>query len=88
MNHNHRKVLHSIFSHPVPSSVSLRDVESVVKEMGGETGHSGHGRLTLKLNGHSGSLHGQGHELSKDEVVQLRKFLQQCGVDPARDYPV
>jgi hypothetical protein len=33
-------------------------------------------------------FHAPHHHLSKDEVVQLRKFLETCGIDPARDFPV
>lgn len=88
MNHRHRKILHSLFSHPLPSNIHLHDVESVFKEMGAELGHSGHGRLTVTLNGQSATFHGSDHGLSKDEVANLRKFIEACGVEPARDYPL
>jgi hypothetical protein len=88
MNHRHRKVLHSLFSHPLPSNIHLHEVESVFKELGAELGHSGHGRLTVSLNGHAASFHGSNHGLSKDEVVSMRKFIEACGIDPGRDYPL
>ena len=88
MNHKHRKVLHSLFSHPLPSNVHLHDVESVFREMGAEMGRTGHGRLTVALNGKSASFHGSDHGLSKDEVVNIRKFIESCGIEPGRDYPV
>ena len=88
MNHRHRKVLHSLFSHPIPGNVHLHDVESVFKEMGAELSHSSHGRLTVTLNGKIATVHGSGHELSKDEVSSLRRFIETCGVDPVRDYPL
>lgn len=88
MNHKHRKVLHSLFSHPLPSNIHLHEVESVFKEMGADLSHSGHGRLTVNMNGKSTTFHGADHGLSKDEVVNMRKFIASCGVEPERDYPV
>jgi hypothetical protein len=37
--------------------------------------------------GHTVALHHTNHSLPKDEVVQVRKFLESCGITPA-DYPV
>jgi len=88
MNHSHRKVLHSLFSHPLPSNIHLHDVESVFRELGADLGHTGHGRLSISLNGKSASFHGSNHGLSKDEVVNIRKFIEACGIDPAKDYPI
>ncbi len=86
MNHKHRKVLHSLFSHPLPSNVHLHEVETVFKELGADLGHSGHGRLMVTMNGNSATFHGADHGLSKDEVVNLKKFFERCGVEPERDY--
>lgn len=88
MNHRHRKILHSLFSHPLPGNIHLHDVETVFREMGAELGHSGHGRLTVAFNGQSATLHGTDHGLSKDEVSNVRKFVELCGIDPVRDYPL
>lgn len=88
MNHRHRKVLHSLFSHPVPSNIHLHEVESVFKEMGAELGRTSHGRLSVSINGKTATIHGSDHGLSKDEIANLRKFIEGCGVDPARDYPL
>ena len=46
------------------------------------------GRFGLRLNGHSAVFPHSGHSLPKTEVQQVRKFLESCGVDPARDYPL
>ena len=29
MNHHHRKVLHSLFSHPINGNIAMKDIESV-----------------------------------------------------------
>ncbi len=88
MNHHHRKVLHSLFAHPVSSNLDPKQVQSALSELGAEVSHGGHGQLLVKLNGHSQGFHDSHHSLSKDEVVSLRKFLEGAGVDPARDYPL
>ena len=88
MNHSHRKVLHSLFSHPLPSNIHLHDVESVFRELGAELGHTGHGRLSISLKGKNASFHGSDHGLSKDEVVSIRKFIESCGIDPVADFPL
>lgn len=40
MNHRHRKILHSLFSHPLPNNIHLHDVETVLREMGAEVDRS------------------------------------------------
>jgi hypothetical protein len=86
MNHSHRKVLHSLFAHPIATNLHLNEVEAVLRELGAEVGHSGHGRFTATLSGQHISLHGGNHGLSKDEVAQVRKALEAAGIAPA-DFP-
>lgn len=43
MNHRHREILRSFFSHPLPSNIHLQDVEHGFRELGAEIGHSGSG---------------------------------------------
>jgi hypothetical protein len=90
MNHRHRKVLHGIFAHPVSANMSMKDIESVVGELGGEvdTKHHQGARVGFELNGHSAVFHEAGHAVPKEEVQKIRKFLEDCGVDPERDYPL
>jgi hypothetical protein len=88
MNHRHRKVLHAIFAHPVSANIDPKAVEAVFEELGAEVSHNGSGRLAVKLNGQAHAFHNSQHSLSKDEVVAMRHFLTQSGVDPGRDYPL
>ena len=88
MNHRHRKLLHSLFAHPLPSNIDRREVESLLAELGAELDHTNHGRLMVSHAGHSVSFHASERDLSKDDVVHLRKFVEACGIDPVRDYPV
>jgi len=88
MNHHHRKVLHALFAHPVSSNIAMKDVEAVLYEVGAELSHSNTGKLTVRLKGHSANFGGAQHSLPKQEVTQVRKFLEACGIDPARDFPL
>lgn len=82
MNHHHRKILHALFAHPVSANIGLREVEGVLAELGAELSHTGHGRLAMKLAGHSHTVHAATHALSKEDVIGVRKFLEACGIDP------
>jgi hypothetical protein len=86
MNHRHRKVLHALFAHPVSANIHAADVEGVLSELGAEVDHSHHGKLTARLNGHQLAMAHPGHTLTPDQVRMVRKYLEECGVDPAA-YP-
>ena len=88
MNHRHRKVLHSLFAHPINANISMRDVESVLREVGAEISQAHNSKIHVVLNEHSVNFHHPGHSLPKQEVIQIRKFLETCDIDPERDYPL
>lgn len=88
MNHHHRKILHALFAHPISANIAMKDVESVFRELGAETTHNHSGKLAIKLNGHSANFSNAHHSLPKQEVTQIRKFIETCGVDPDRDFPI
>ena len=88
MNHHHRKILHTLFAHPVNANIAMRDVESVLKELGADVSTAHSGRMHVALNQRSVNFPHAKHSLPKQEVVQVRKFLETCGIDPARDYPM
>lgn len=88
MNHHHRKTLHALFAHPVSGNLSMREVEGVFRELGAEVETGGGGKLHVTLAGKSRSFSRAGHDLPKDEVIQIRKFLIDCGIDPATQYPL
>ena len=87
MNHRHRKTLHSIFAHPLSGNVDFEAVVHVLEQLGAEIDNKTGNRIGVKLNGHSAAFTHVNHDLPKEEVVQIRKFLTTCGVDPAA-YPV
>lgn len=88
MNHHHRKVLHKLFAHPVSANIAMKDVEAVFGELGAELSHSHSGKLSVKLKGHSANFSNAHHSLPKQEVTQIRKFIETCGIDPQSDYPL
>ena len=87
MNHRHRKVLHTIFAHPVNNNIAMRDVEAVLGELGADVSESKTGKVHVELNGHSVNFHRPGHSLPKEEVIQVRKFMENCGVS-LEEYPL
>lgn len=87
MNHRHRKILHSLFAHPISANVDYTSVVHVLESLGAEIENKAGNRIGVSLNGHSAAFTHVNHDLPKDEVVQIRKFLETCGINPA-DYPV
>jgi hypothetical protein len=87
MNHRHRKVLQALFAHPTSANIHLSDVETVLADLGAELETSSHGRLTVRLNGQARTFAHAGRTVPPDEVRQIRRFLEEAGIDPAA-YPV
>lgn len=87
MNHRHRKVLHAIFAHPISSNIDFKEVVHVLEHLGGEIDNKAGNRIGVTLKGHSAAFVHAQHSVPKDEVMQIKKFLTTCGIDPA-DFPV
>jgi hypothetical protein len=87
MNHRHRKALHAVFAHPVSANVDFKEVIHLLQELGAEVENKAGNRIGVRLNGHSAAFTHAHHCLPKEEVTQVKKFLETCGVDPAK-YPV
>lgn len=86
MNHRHRKVLHALFAHPISANIGFKEVEAVLRELGAEIEERGGARIAVTLKGHTVLFHHAQHSLPKDEVVQIRRFLTDCGIAPEQ-YP-
>jgi hypothetical protein len=86
MNHHHRKILHAIFNHPVSANIAFKDIERLLEDLGA-TLEARSGGTAVTLNGQTVTFHNVHHSIPKDEVVNIRHFLQNCGIDPAQ-YPV
>ncbi len=87
MNHHHRVTLHALFAHPISSNIDLRKVVHVFEELGAEVDNRSGNRIGVKLNDRTATFVHAQHSLPKDEVVQIKKFLQSCGVTPEK-YPL
>lgn len=82
MNHKHRKVLAQLFAHPISANIDFKEVEHVLQELGAEIENKSGNRIGVTLNGHKVAFTHVNHSLPKDEVVQIRKFLETAGVTP------
>ncbi|MEZ5851897.1 MAG: hypothetical protein R3D68_14725 [Hyphomicrobiaceae bacterium] len=87
MNHRHRKTLHAIFAHPVSGNIDFKEVVHVLESLGASVENKAGNRIGVTLNGHSAAFVHAHHDLPKEEVMQIKKFLATCGVDPAA-FPV
>jgi len=88
MNHHHRKVLHSLYAHPLNRNIAPVAVWSVLEKLGAEVEERQHGKISVRLNGHSANFPQAGHSLAAEQVINIRKFLENCGVDPDKDHPL
>lgn len=88
MNHKHRKTLHALFAHPEPANLAPNDVDAVLVDLGADLEERKGAKFAVSLKGHTANFHHAQHDLNKDEVRAIRKFLEEVGVDPARDYPL
>ena len=86
MNHHQRKVLHAIFAHPVNANLDLKDVMGMLTALGADMDAKTKSRIGITLNGQTAVLHLTQHSLLKAEVMQIRKFLELCGIS-AGAYP-
>lgn len=86
MSHHHERTLQQIFQHPIAMNLRWAEVVHLIESIGGtvEPGHGG--REKVRLNGKEASFHvPHGKTIdSKDEVMQLRHFLESCGVAPPK----
>jgi hypothetical protein len=82
MNHHHRKTLHALFAHPISANIHINDVESLLREVGAEIDTKSGGRIGVTLNGHTVAIAHVSHTLPKEEVVEIKKFLEANGATP------
>lgn len=87
MNHHQRKILHAIFAHPVNANLEMKDISAVLNGLGAETEVRTKNWLGVKLQGKVTTLHLANHTLTRNDVTELRKFLEACGVS-ADAFPV
>lgn len=84
MSHDHTRTLNHIFAHPVSMNIKWNEVTHLIASLGGTVESAHGGREKIRLNGQERTFHVPHSKAidSKDEVVQLRKFLELAGVAP------
>ena len=87
MNHHHRKILHALFDHPISANIAFRDVERLLEDLGATLEARSGARTAVTLNVQTATFHNSHHSVPKDEVVSIKHFLQNCGIESAK-YPL
>jgi hypothetical protein len=81
---HHRTTLRKIFAHPLDHNIQWHEAVALLQHVGTATEHEGALRVTL--GGHSTTLHaphsGHGDALAADQVMDLRRLLEQAGITP------
>jgi hypothetical protein len=80
VNHHDRKILHAFFVHPISTNIDFKDAEHALTALGAELDAKSGNRVEVTLHGQKITLHRNHHSLTKDDVAQVRKFLEGCGV--------
>jgi HicA toxin of bacterial toxin-antitoxin, len=84
MNKAHRKTLIAVFSHPTPSTLEWRKIESLFVSLGAEIIEGAGSRVRFALSGIIASFH-RPHPEKEAKPYQVRdakKFLENAGVKP------
>ena len=84
MSKTHRKTLIAIFSHPTPTTMEWRKIESLFVSLGAETIEGSGSRVRFALNGIIATFH-RPHPEKEAKPYQVRDaktFLENAGVKP------
>ncbi|MEI2610485.1 MAG: type II toxin-antitoxin system HicA family toxin [Candidatus Promineifilaceae bacterium] len=82
MNRKHQKTLEAIFEEPVRANIAWKDIEALLRVVGGEISEGSGSRVRVVLNGVRAIFH-RPHpqkETDKGAVKSVRRFLQEAGV--------
>lgn len=87
MSTKHERTHEAIFAHPISMNLHWRDVEHLLESLGGVLEPAHGGRVKVHLNGEEHTFHVPHTKTlsSREEVVQLRHFLERAGAAPAAD---
>jgi len=85
MRHKHSNLLAAIFKDPLSANIHWRDVESLLRHLGGAIEPAHGARLRITLNGVQGTLHRPHHSgvCEKHDIRHLRDYLTQAGINPS-----
>ena len=77
--------MQEIFGHPISGNLEWRRVESLFESLGADVSETSHGRIKVRLTGQERGFTRPHHKdvTSKDEIMEIRHFLEAAGVAPA-----
>jgi hypothetical protein len=76
------KTLEALFAHPIPTNLHWAGVLTLIRRFG-SVEHTRHGNLHIDIAGHRVTLkHTNEKQLTKDQVEQLRAFLEGLSIVP------
>ncbi|HEY8011439.1 MAG TPA: type II toxin-antitoxin system HicA family toxin [Rudaea sp.] len=84
MRRKHAKVLAAIFAHPTPANILWRDIEALLRALGGDIEERAGSRIAVVLFGQVQVFH-RPHPApvtDKGAVVGVRRWLESHGVIP------
>ena len=84
MNRKHCRTLERIFAVPERPDIAWREIENLIKALGGEISEGRGSRVRIALNGVRAVFH-RPHprpQTDKGAVKSVRRFLQEAGVKP------
>jgi hypothetical protein len=83
IHHRDRRVLETIFRHPTPGNLAWSEALHLIERLG-TAQQEPNGKVLLAIGEHRHVFH-QPHakELTREEVTELRKFLEAAGATPA-----
>ena len=77
--------MQEIFGHPISGNIEWRQVVSLFESLGANVTETSHSRIKVSLNGQERGFTRPHHKdvASKDEIMEIRHFLEAAGVAPA-----
>lgn len=84
MNRKQKRTLEAIFKIPVQSGVPWKDIEALLRALGGDIAEGSGSRIRIALNGVRAVFH-RPHprkETDKGALCEMRRFLITAGVKP------
>ncbi|MGC9386135.1 MAG: hypothetical protein ACP5D0_04250 [Hydrogenovibrio sp.] len=85
MSHKHKAIIQKAFAHPIATNIDWKKMAAALESFGAEIEVSNANRAHVKLRDAEITLglpH-HGHELAnRDEITQLRRFLEEVGLTP------
>jgi hypothetical protein len=82
MNAKHKKILKAVFSDPVKSDVSWKDIEALLSILGADISEGSGSRVRISLNGVRAVFHRPHPKIETDKgaLKSVRRFLREAGV--------